>query len=93
MDPKTMSDAFNFLVGQLITVINTQSYVRTLTGYTVDVETYKAKVVSYEDETLKILTEYVKDPRTKTKEKVYQFIPLTQIKRVTISPSEKFLAI
>jgi len=46
MDPKTMEDAFKILIGQVITVINTQSYVRTLTGYRVDVEVYKAKVIS-----------------------------------------------
>ena len=93
MDPKTMEDAFKILIGQVITVINTQSYVRTLTGYRVDVEVYKAKVISYEGETLKIITEYVKDPRKKMKEKIYQFIPLAQIKRVTISSTEKFIAL
>jgi len=93
MDPKTMEDAFRILEGQLVTVINTQSYVRTLTGYKVDVETYKAKVVSFEDDTVKIITEYMKDPVKKVKEKVFQFIPLPQIKRVTISATEKFIAL
>jgi hypothetical protein len=93
MDPKSMKEAFEILIGQVVTVVNTQSYVRTLTGYRVDVEVYKAKVVSYEDQTLKIITEYIKDPRKKVKEKIYQFIPLSQVKRVTISSSEKFIAL
>ncbi len=93
MDPKTMKEALNLIKGQLVTVINTQSYMRTLTGYKVDVEAYKAKIVSYEEETLKILTEYVKDPHKRIKDKVYQFIPLSQIKRVTISSTEKFIAL
>jgi len=93
MDPKSMTEAFQFLTGQLVTIINTQSYVRTLTGYKVDVETYKAKIISFEDNTLKILTEFVKDPHKKIKEKIYQFIPVAQIKRVTMSPTEKFVAL
>ena len=93
MDPKTMKEACQLLIGQLVTVINLQSYVRSLTGYKVDVETYKAKVLSYEEDTLKIITEYVKDPHKKVKEKVFQFIPLCQIKRVTMSSSEKFIII
>ena len=93
MDPKTMEDAFSVLVGHLVTVINTQSYERTLTGWKVDVDVYKAKVLSYEKDTLKFITEYVKDPHKKVKEKVFQFIPLSQIKRVTISPTEKFITI
>lgn len=91
MDPKTLKEALDLIKGQLVTVINTQSYVRTLTGYKVDVETYPAKIVSFEDNTLKILTEYVKDPHKKIKEKVYQFVPSAQIKRVTISSSERFI--
>lgn len=93
MDAKTMDDILTALIGQIIMVINPQSYVRTLTGYEVDVETYNAKVISYEGNTLKILTEYMRDPHKKSKEKVYQFIPLQQIRRVTVSKTERFITL
>ena len=93
MDAKTIQEVLNVLSGQLVTVINPQSYIRTLTGYEVDVETYTAKVISFEGDTLKILTEYVRDPHKKAKEKVYQFIPSQQIRRITISKSERFLTL
>lgn len=93
MEAKSVDEVLQALVGQIVTVINPQSYVRTLTGYEIDVETYASKVISYEGKTLKILTEYVRDPHKKAKEKVYQFIPLQQIKRVTISKTEKFITL
>ncbi len=93
MDAKSIDEMLKALEGQVVTVINTQSYIRTLTGYKIDVETYKAKIVSYADRSLKILTEYVRDPHKKAKEKVFQFVPIEQVKRVTISQSERFITL
>lgn len=93
MDAKSMNDILQALMGQVVTVVNPQSYIPTLTGYKIDVETYKAKVVSYEDNTLKVLTEYMRDPHKKVKEKVYQFVPREQIKRVTVSQTERFITL
>ena len=93
MEAKTMTDVLEGLKGQIVTIINPQSYFRTLTGYKIDVETYTAKVISFEERTLKILTEYVRDPHKKSKEKVYQFISLEHIKRITISQSERFITL
>lgn len=93
MDAKSMHDILHALMGQVVTVVNPQSYIPTLTGYKIDVETYKAKIVSYEDNTLKVLTEYMRDPHKKVKEKVYQFVPREQIKRVTVSQTERFITL
>jgi len=93
MDAKTVDDVCKALEGQIVTVINPQSYIPTLTGYKIDVQTYKAKVVSYEGQTLKILTEYMADPHKKVKEKALQYIPAQQIRRVTISQSERFISL
>jgi len=93
MDAKTIEEVCNSLIGQVVTVINPQSYIPTLTGYKIDVQTYKAKVLAYEGDTLKILTEYVSDPHKKVKEKAYQFIPSQQIRRITVSQSERFISL
>ena len=52
MEAKSMKAVLQALQGQVVTVINPQSFFRTLTGYKVDVETYAAKVVSFEDDFL-----------------------------------------
>lgn len=93
MDAKSINEVCTSLIGQVVTVINPQSFITTLTGYKIDVQTYKAKVVSYEDHTLKILTEYMSDPHKKVKEKAFQFIPGQQIRRITISQSERFISL
>jgi len=93
MEAKTLDDILTALVGQIVTVIKPQSYIRTLTGYEVDIETYNAKVLSYEGNTLRVLTEYVKDPHKKAKDKVYQFLPAHQIRRITVSKTERFITI
>jgi hypothetical protein len=91
VEAKTIADVLTALEGQIVTVVNPQSYTRTLTGYRVDVETYNAKVISFTDGCLKMLTEYVPDPHKKVKEKVYQFVGLENIKRLGISKTEKFV--
>lgn len=93
MDAKSMEEICKVLIGQVVTVVNPQSYIPTLTGYKIDVEAYKAKVISYEGDTLKILTEYLRDPHKKVKEKVFQFVHIGNIRRVTISQSERFITL
>jgi hypothetical protein len=81
------------LTGQIVTIINPLSYIPTLTGCKVDTETYKAKVISCENGILKILVEYVSDPRKNIREKAYQFIPIDQIKRIMVSKSERIVTL
>ena len=91
MEAKSIEDILKSLEGQIVSVVNPQSYIRTLTGYTVDLETYNAKVISSEKGTLKLLTEYVHDPHRNVKEKGLQFIPMDRVKRIGISKTEKFI--
>lgn len=91
MDAKTMEDVLKALEGQVITIINPESYVRTLTGYKMDMETYAAKIISFEAGTLKILTEFMRDPQKKEKEKIFQFIQIDKIKRIGISKKDRFI--
>ena len=91
MDAKAFDGILDEWIGQVVTVINPLSYIPTLTGCKVDTEAYKAKIVSCENGILKILVEYLSDPRKKIKEKAFQFIPVDQIKRIMISKSERLL--
>jgi hypothetical protein len=93
MDVNTVEEAIKALVGNIVTIINPHSYIRTLTGYKIDAEAYKGKIVSIEQGTVKILTEFTNDPHNNSKEKALQLIPTNQIKRVTISQKAKFLTL
>jgi hypothetical protein len=91
MDARTIEDVLKVLEGQIVTIVNPQSYVRTLTGFTIDEETYSAKIISFESGTLKVLIEYIFDPKTKAKEKMYEFIRVDHIKRVAIAKTDKLI--
>ena len=93
MDAQSFGEVLCGLRGQVVTVVNQQSYIPTLTGFKVDVESYKAKVVSCDNGILRILIDYLKDPRRKIKEKAYQIIPIEQIKQVMISKTERLVTI
>jgi hypothetical protein len=86
-----MEEVFKTLVGKVVTVVNPESYIRTLTGFTIDKETYNGKVISYEEGTLKLFIEYIYDPHKKIKEKMFEFIHVDHIKRVAISKPERLI--
>ncbi len=88
-----LDELLSGLTGHIVTVINPQSYTPTLTGYKIDASAYKAKVVSCEKGILKVMMDYLSDPHKKLKERAYQFIPTTWIKRVMISKSEKLISL
>ncbi|MBU0755873.1 MAG: hypothetical protein KJ645_12085 [Planctomycetes bacterium] len=91
MDTRSFHEVLKTLIGQVITVINPSSYIRTLTGFRIDAETYQAKVISSENGTLRILIETISNPQKNSKEKAYQYIPIEQIKHVQVSKSERHL--
>ena len=93
MNINPLQDVLRSLVGQVVKVINPQSYIPTITGYKISSEVYKAKVVSLENGTVKILTEVMSDPHKNIKEKALQYIPVDQIKRVTISKSDRLISL
>ncbi len=87
----TLEEALKALEGQVVTVVNPHSFMQTLTGLKIDTEAYPAKIISFTGDTLKILTEFVRNPQKQEKEKVYQFIKTHQIKRIGVSKAERYL--
>lgn len=93
MNTDALDQILSNLSGNIVTVVNPQSYTPTLTGYKIDASAYKAKVVSCEKGILKLLMDYLSDPHKKVKERAYQFIPVNWIKRVMISKSDKLISL
>ena len=89
MNSRSFHAVLKTLIGQVITVINPSSYIPTLTGFRIDAETYQAKVISTEGDTLRILIDYISNPQNKAKEKAYQYIPIDQIKHVQVSKTAR----
>jgi len=93
MDFNTVEEAIKAFTGKVVTIINPYSYIATLAGYKIDAEAYRGKIISMDEGTVKVVTEFTKDPHNKTKEKALQLIPVNHIKRVSISPNEIFLTV
>jgi len=91
MDAKSFQDVLKNWIGQVITVINPSSYIPTLTGFRIDAESYKAKVISTEDNTLRIMIEYLSNPHKKSREKALQYIPIEQIRQVQVSKNDRLV--
>lgn len=91
MDARSFQEVLKNWIGQVITVINPSSYIPTLTGFRIDAESYKAKVISTENDTLRILIEFLSNPHKQVKEKAYQYIPIEQIRQVQVSKNDRFV--
>ena len=91
MEAKTMAEVLSAMEGKIVTIINPESYIRTLTGYKIDMETYNAKIVSFKVDTLQIMTEFTRDVHKKEKDRIFQFIRIERIKRLGLSKTERFI--
>jgi len=86
---RSLRDVLSILVGKVVTVVNPESYKKTPIGFTIDKETYRAKLKALHEDCVEFRTEFVIDPRKGTKEITAQFVPFEQIKRVTIRKGEE----
>lgn len=81
------------LVGKVVLVVNPESYRKTPIGFSIEKETYRAKVKGLLDDCLEVRCEFVTDPRKGTKEVTAQFIPVHQIKRISIGQTDRYIHI
>ncbi len=81
------------LVGKVVLVVNPESYRKTPIGFSIEKETYRAKVKSLHSDCLEVRCEFVTDPRKGTKEVTAQFIPVAQIKRVSVGQTDRYIHI
>jgi hypothetical protein len=89
--PRSIRGVLERLVGKIVTVVNPESYKKTPIGFTIDKETYRAKVRALHEDCVEIRTEFVVDPRKGAKEVTAQFIPIVQIKRISIRQTDRYI--
>ena len=90
---RTIREVLEKLVSKVVVIVNPESYRKVPTGFTIDKETYRAKVKAVHTDCVEIRCEFVTDPRKGTKEVTAQFLPLHWIKRISIGQTDRFIHI
>ena len=80
------------LVGKVVTIVNPESFEDAPVGNRLTTGFYRAKVIGVQADYVAVATEYV-HKRGGSKEPVKQFIPLTQVKRVSLMKSDRIIHI
>ena len=79
------------LVGQILTVSNTESYEDVPMGHRIAPAVYKAKLTSVKTDYLTLVTDFKHASGEIHHESAKQFIPLSRVKRVSVMKSEKII--
>ena len=89
--PQTFDAVLRSMVGKVVTFVNPESYEDAPVGYRLTTGFYKAKVVAVGDDYLSVATELIHKRGEKETEPVRQFIPMAQIKRISIMKGERLI--
>ncbi|MEN8149523.1 MAG: hypothetical protein ABFS86_06850 [Planctomycetota bacterium] len=91
VEQKHYADILRSLMGKTVTVANPESYEDAPIGHTIKVGFYRAKVTGGGLDYLVIMTEYKHAGKTGGVEPVKQFIPFTDVNRVSVLKQEIIL--
>jgi len=88
-EDKSFQDVLRALVGKIVTTVNPESYEHAPVGFQIRSGFYRAKVVGLGKDYLILMTEFPTNPREKESgAPVKQYIPLGNIKRISIMKGE-----
>lgn len=93
IEDKDFHDLIKSLVGQVVTVVNPESYEDAPVGHQIRAGFYRAKAIGLGRDYLILSTQFVHKGKAPEKEPVRQYIPLSQIRRISILKGEKLLHI
>ncbi len=89
--PQTFDAVLRSMVGKVVTFVNPESYEDAPVGYRLTTGFYKAKVVAVGKDYLSVATELIHKRGEKETEPVRQFIPMAQIKRISVMKGERLI--
>ena len=89
IEDKHFLDILRALVGKTITVVNPESYESAPVGYKLTTGFYRGKVTALGRDYLVMVTEF--ERKKESSEVVKQFIPIAQVKRVSVLKKERIL--
>lgn len=86
-------DIIKGLNGKAVTIVNPESYEDAPVGHQIKAGFYRAKVVAVGNDYIVLVTEFKKAGREAAKEPVKQYVPINQIKRISLMKAERILHI
>ena len=87
----TFHDLLKTFVGQVITIVNPESYEDAPIGHQIRAGFYRAKLIGLGTDYLIFATQFVHVGKSAEKEPVRQYIPLSKIKRFSALKGERLL--
>ena len=91
IESSQFADVLKSLIGQIVTMVNPESFEDAPMGSRLTTGFYRAKVLAVGGDFLTVATEFVHKKGEKAKEPVKQFIPLHQVKRISLMKSDKLI--
>ena len=95
VEDRSYYDLLKSLIGQVITVVNPESYEDAPIGHQIRSGFYRAKPIGLGQDYMILVTEYVHKgtavSKEKVKEPVRQYIPIRRIKRISVLKNEKLI--
>jgi len=89
MEDRQFLDILRAIVGKAITVVNPESYESAPVGYKLTTGFYRGKLTALGRDYLVMMTEF--ERKKGSPEPVKQYIPIQQIKRISLMKSERVL--
>ena len=80
-------------MGQVVTIVNPESYEDAPVGHQIRAGFYRAKLIGLGNDYVILATELVHQGKESAKEPVRQYIPLDKVKRISVLKGEKLLHI
>ncbi len=93
MENRKFGDILKSLTGQVVTIVNPESYEQVPLGFEVRTGFYRAKVTAVGIDFVALATDFVRKGKNAGKEPVKQFLPLSRIKRISVMKSERLIHI
>ena len=91
IEDRDFHDLLKSLMGEIVTVVNPESYEDAPVGHQIRAGFYRAKPIGLGTDYLILATEFVHSGRATGKEPVRQYIPLGRIKRISVLKTEKLI--
>ncbi|MEZ5966892.1 MAG: hypothetical protein R3F56_23835 [Planctomycetota bacterium] len=88
---KSFLDVLDSHVGHEFTIVNPQSYEETGLGHAIRPDWYKGKLVATGPDFVVLVVRYEHTGKDAVPEHAEQYVPLSQIKRISILKSGRFL--
>ena len=90
---ETFAEILKSLVGKTVTMANPESLEEAPVGQQLTTGIYRARILGVQKDYISAATEYKRRGREQIREPVKQFIPLANIKRITIMKAEAIIHI